>query len=287
MSPFHFGDKSALGTIVVFVRDLLEPFYLPMMMTIEQIADANGYGVVFVRKSNASNQHIDYMALVGHQADGIIFLGEGTMKLFEGELLLAMGKPFVIFQGSGALEGASYLRVDNEKAAYEAMTHLVNHGHRRILHITAPMYHFESLERARGYEHAVKDYALEYQHKIHIDLDYESIYDMGCRLGELVRKERLTAAFCFNDRIATGIIDGLVDQGIDIPGKFSVVGFDDLSFRHLSRNWIPEITSIKQPQEKIGAYAVEKVIDMIENGIYDASKTFRCHLVDRDTVRML
>lgn len=193
----------------------------------------------------------------------------------------------VIIQGKKQIEGPTYLNVDSVKASYDAVNYLIKAGHRRIVHITAPMYLNESLERARGYEKAVKEHSLEYQYKIHIDMEYDTIYDMGCRMGELIRNERLTAAFCFNNRIATGIIDGLTDQGILVPDHFSVIGFDDLSFRDLSRNWVPELSSVKQPQEAMAAYAVEKVMDMIENGTYDASKTFACEFIDRDSVHML
>lgn len=287
MSPSSINKKKAKGLITVFIRDLTDPFFIPFMSTIEQMADAKGYGVVFARKSNTEKQHVDYMDLVGNQSDGIIFLGDSTVRLYEIELLLAVGKPFIIFQGKKQVEGASYMTVDNVKASYDAMEHLVKCGHRRIVHITAPMYNYESIERSKGYEKAVKDFELEYHHKIHIDTDYDTIYDMGCRMGELIRNERLSAAYCFNNLIATGIIDGLTDQGIKVPENFSVIGFDDLSFRDMSRNWVPMLSSVKQPQETMAAYAVEKVTDMIENGMYDASKVFHCEFIDRDSVRML
>ncbi len=287
MTPSTISANKPQGTIVVFIRDLTDPFFTPMLTTIEQMADAKGYGVVFAKKSNTDHQHVDYMRLIGNTADGVIFLGEGTSRLYEVEHLMAMAKPFVIVQGKKQIEGATQLTVDNVKASFEAMSYLHKCGHRRIVHISAPMYYFEVLERSRGYEQAVKAFELEYQNKIHIDTDYDTIYDMGCRLRGLIQNERLTAAYCFNNRIATGIIDGLKDQGVRVPDNFSVIGFDDLSFRDLSRNWIPEISSVKQPQESMGAYAVEKVMDMIENGVYDASKVFHCTFVDRESVRMV
>lgn len=287
MTPSGFRQRKAKGLLAVFLREISDPFFTPFMVTIEQMADALGYGVVFAMKDNGGHQHVDYMSLVANQADGIIFLGDGTAKLYELELLLAEGKPFVCFQSKKLVEGASYLSVDNEQASYDAMARLVDCGHKRIVHITAPMYHHESMERSRGYERAVKAFQLEYQNKIHIDYAYDSIYDMGCRMAEIIRNERLTAAYCFNNKIATGIIDGLMDQGIVVPKDLSVIGFDDLSFRDLSRNWVPALSSVRQPRETIAAYAVEKVVDMLENGIYDASKVFQCEFEDRDSVRML
>ena len=287
MAPSNMGKSKAKGVIAVFLRDVTEAFYHPFITTIEHIADAMGYGVLFVRKQNSAKQRVDYMSLLTEQCNGFIFLGEETCKLYEMELLQAMGKPFVVVQGKQQVEGVSYLNVDNAQASFDAVSYLYKLGHRRIVHVTAPMYYYEVTERSRGYEEAIKSLGLEYQQKIHIDTDYDAIYDMGCRMGEMIRNERLTAAYCYNNLIATGIIDGLTDQGIRVPENFSVIGFDDVSFRDLSRNWIPMLSSVKQPQEAMAAYAVEKVVDMIDNGMFNASKVFKCEFIDRDSVRMI
>lgn len=287
MAPSNLSRSESNGLICVFLRDISEAFFQPFIRTIEHMADAKGYGVIFARKQNSARQNVDYMTLLTDQVKGFIFLGEDTAKLFELELLLAMGKPFIVVGGKKQMDGASYINIDNEKASFEAITHLFKMGHRRIIHITAPMYYYEVVERNSGYEKAVKNFQLEYQQKIHIDTDYDAIYDMGCRMGELVRKERITAAYCFSNLIATGIIDGLTDQGIKVPDNFSVIGFDDLSFRDLSRNWIPMLSSIRQPQETMAAYAVDKVIEMIDNGMFDASRVFEGKFIDRDSVRMI
>ncbi len=274
-------------TIGVVMRDITEVFFHPFIKTIEHQADALGYGVVFVRKHNLEKQKINYIKLLDEKVDGFIFLGEDTSRLYEVEQLQKAKIPCVIIQGKKQIEGVTYLNVDNIDASYAAMTHLAKQGHKRIIHITGPMYLYEVIQRSKGYEKAVKDYNLDYHHKVHVEMEYEKVYDLGCELSDSLKHQRITAAYCYNNLIATGLIDGLMDQGVVVPKDFSVVGFDDLSFRHLSRNWIPRLSSVKQPQEEMASYAVDRIIDMIENDLYDASETFKCQFVDRDSVRMI
>lgn len=274
-------------TIGVVMRDLTETFYKPFIKAIEQTADSLGYGVLFVKKHNASRQSIDYIKLLDEKVDGFIFLGEETSRSQEVFNLQENKVPIVIIQGQKTYPDVTVLSVDNEKAAFHAVSHLAKLGHKRIIHVGGPMSYYETVERQRGYEQAVKVHGLPYKQVLHTELIYEETYDIGCRLAKVIETERITAAFCFNDMIATGIVDGLMDQGYVVPKDFSVIGFDDLCYRHLSMNWVPRISSIRQPQKDMAVYAVSNLVKMMEENAYDASKTFECTYVERDSVRYL
>lgn len=272
-------------TIGVISRDLTETFFNEFLSGIQGTADELGYAVVFVRKHIYTKQNIDYVKVLDEKVDGFIFLGEETSKHHEVETLMAQGVPCIMIQGNKAIDGATYLNVNNEQASFEAVSHLIKLGHKRIIHITGPMNLYESGERRRGYEKAILEHGIGYQHTMNIALDYDAIFDLGARIGSHIRRDRITGAFCYNNLIATGIIDGLTEQGIMVPEDFSVVGFDDLSFRHLSQNWIPSLSSVRQPQSDMAAYAVKELTVMMEGSMFDASKTFECEFIDRDSTR--
>lgn len=274
-------------TIGVISRDLTETFFIDFVDAIQGTADQLGYAVVFVRQHIYTKQNIDYIKLLDEKVDGFIFLGEETSRHGEVETLMDQGVPCILIQGSRNIEGATYLNVNNEQASYNAMTHLAKQNHKRIIHITGPMNLYEVGERKKGYERAVLELGLDYQHTIHIEMDYDRIFDLGAMIGNRIRSDRITGAFCYNNLIATGIIDGLTEQGVMVPEDFSVIGFDDLSFRHMSRNWIPNLSSVKQPQGEMAKYAVEKLTEMMEGSIFDASRIFDCQFIDRDSTRYL
>jgi DNA-binding LacI/PurR family transcriptional regulator len=280
-------SQHRVHTIGVVTRDFTDDFFDEFIEAIQHTADSSGYGVLFVRKHNDTKSKVDYIALLDEKVDGFIFLGEETSRQKEVEQLMAQGVPCIMIQGQKSLPNATYLNIDNVKAAYEAMSHLVKLGHKRIIHITGPMALYEVVERNKGYEKAIVDYQLEYQQKINVSIDYESIFDLGCKIATRLKSERLTAAFCYNDFIATALMDGLMEQGVIIPRDFSIVGFDDISFRHLSHNWVPKLSSIKQPQKEMAHYAVSKLIEMMESKSIDASKTFEGVFIERDSTSYL
>ena len=68
------------------------------------------------------------------------------------------------------------------------------------------------------------------------------------------------AIACANDQTALGVIYALAEHGFDVPGDVAVTGFDDLPFaRHLR----PQLTTVRQPIQDIGARAFEVLHSMI------------------------
>ncbi len=91
------------------------------------------------------------------------------------------------------------------------------------------------------------------------DFSVESGYAAAKRL--LGQAAAPTAAFCFSDQMALGMLAACRDLGIRVPEDFSIVGFDDLaSSRYLN----PPLTTISQPMREIGMRAVKLLLAIIE-----------------------
>jgi LacI family transcriptional regulator len=70
------------------------------------------------------------------------------------------------------------------------------------------------------------------------------------------------AIVCANDQTAIGVLAALTQHGIGVPGQVAVVGFDDIPVaRHLS----PQLTSVRQSIQDLGATAFETVYSMISH----------------------
>src|SRR5215469_4431589 len=71
------------------------------------------------------------------------------------------------------------------------------------------------------------------------------------------------AIACANDQTALGVMYALAQHGIDVPGDVAVTGFDDiLMARHLR----PQLTTVRQPIQDIGATAFDVLHSMISHG---------------------
>jgi LacI family transcriptional regulator len=68
------------------------------------------------------------------------------------------------------------------------------------------------------------------------------------------------AIACANDQTALGVIYALRQHGVDVPGDVAVTGFDDIP---MARHLRPQLTTVRQPIQEIGATAFEVLHSMI------------------------
>jgi LacI family transcriptional regulator len=71
------------------------------------------------------------------------------------------------------------------------------------------------------------------------------------------------AIVCVNDQTALGVMYALAQHGVDVPGDVAVTGFDDIP---MARHLRPQLTTVRQPMQEIGATAFDVLHSMISNG---------------------
>lgn len=74
-------------------------------------------------------------------------------------------------------------------------------------------------------------------------------------LDRYPEKDRPTALFCLNDRMAMGAYDAIKERGLAIPGDIAVIGFDNQEL--IAAYLRPKLTTVALPFEKMGALGVQ------------------------------
>lgn len=163
--------------------------------------------------------------------------------------------------------GADYVGVDNMHAARQVVLHLIEQGHRNIVHISNLDGASTVQERLEGYRRALATVGVEpapewifRQEKS--DLDAEPWFDWAVeRIMEM--PDRPTAVFAINDRTASYFIEACRRKGVRVPDDLAVAGFDGVErFGRAA----PFLTTANQPFERIGAMAVEVLLRRIASG---------------------
>jgi DNA-binding LacI/PurR family transcriptional regulator len=72
-----------------------------------------------------------------------------------------------------------------------------------------------------------------------------------------------TAVCCTNDVIAIDLMHRLESEGVAVPGRVSVVGFDDIPLAAHSRI---DLTTVRQPAREMGRQAAEMLLSAIAAG---------------------
>jgi DNA-binding LacI/PurR family transcriptional regulator len=70
-----------------------------------------------------------------------------------------------------------------------------------------------------------------------------------------------TAVFVSNDQMALGLLRAFTELGVDVPGRVSVVGFDDIPE---AEYFSPPLTTVRQDFAAVGRGSIEQLLRRIE-----------------------
>ena len=88
---------------------------------------------------------------------------------------------------------------------------------------------------------------------VRCDWSAETGYEAGRRLAAgVLAGDGPTAVFAGNDQLALGLLHACAEAGVDVPGRLSVVGFDDVQG---SAHFHPPLTTVRQPFHELGGSA--------------------------------
>jgi LacI family transcriptional regulator len=246
-------------TVGLLLPELSNPFFAELAAGVDHVFDDAGLAL-FIANSNESlaKQERFLLRMREHGADGIIICpATGSLEELIGRLR-GWGIPFVqALRHISATEG-DYAGADYEIGMDRATEHLVRLGHRRIALVGGEGAHSAFAARRKGFTATMRRHGLETDLMIKTPLTRRAGIDIVQRL--LAHDDPPTAAICFNDVVALGILRGLEEQGV-IPGQdFAVIGFDDVAEAGLSR---PALTTVATFPFQVGEDAARLLLRRI------------------------
>ncbi len=139
---------------------------------------------------------------------------------------------------------APSVTMDDRRAAMEMTAYLWAQGHREIGFVAAPSDHAAATRRLDGFLQAMRERGGDVRpgHVVEGAFTTASGVEAATRL--LAHAHRPTAIFAANDEMAAGVMIAAYQNGIDLPGQLSVVGFDDSP---IARALHPLLTTVRQP----------------------------------------
>jgi len=174
---------------------------------------------------------------------------------------------------------------DNFGGAYQAVTHLIQHGHRHIGLVGSHPEAYPSIqERRNGYTRALKDNGISerYLAECHI-INIEEMVEVTTDL--LRSNPQITAIVGANDEAALAAMDVARDLGRQVPEDLSVVGFDNID---LAGCVSPTLTTMHVDKVGMGRLAVQLLVNRIEHPESSPVRaTIRPRLIERDSVRTI
>ncbi len=235
---------------------------LPLVHTLRGIDEELGklgYHMLVTYVDEEAMKKPDMLSMIRQRkVDGLILNGPAIHPRFILELR-NMGLPIVLIDNRLNETMVDCVLCDNEDGAYQAVGHLIEHGHEHIVFLSGPADWLSSRERAAGYRRALQEAGL----KSHIVFMPNTIVDTGyeAMLSALEKHPDLTAVMAVNDAMAVGAIRACQQVARAVPGDVAVVGFDD---GPLVQVQMPPLTTVHVYWRKIGIQAARRVVDLIE-----------------------
>ncbi|WP_165986061.1 substrate-binding domain-containing protein [Streptomyces sp. YIM 98790] len=148
----------------------------------------------------------------------------------------------------------------NWAGAYEATTHLLERGHRRIALVTGPPDHLYARARTAGYHSAMAAAGLVPASGLIRNGTYDRASGAEQVRALLALPEPPTALFICSDHMAIGGYEAISAAGLRVPDDISVVGFDDLP----EARWVsPALTTVRQPLKEMGGSALRTLVRLL------------------------
>ena len=270
-------------TVGIVIADTFNLFQRQLFSIIQRHLDSFGYQTMFFFVSSDSHSEDACLArLKTVMPDGLIMIHEIMSPAFYKHIESTRLPCVSVTFNHPAFPS---IHVDEEAAAFEAVNHLINLGHRKIKMISISGLSFGS-QRAEGFFRALEQAGIarnEHEQLLMVR-HYTAEFGIYGMRELLLRNRDFSAVFAASDELAFGAIRVLQDEGIHVPDDVSVVGFDDIE---IANYMIPRLTSIHQPLLEMGeqaAFFLHKQIDSKYLGGTDVTASYK--LIIRESTAM-
>ena len=276
--------RGKTGMIGLILPDFGDAFMTQVMSSVERVLAGKGLFLVV----SAASYGADYMEnscirlFREGRVDGMLILAPVKSNKY----ILEMKKrdmPFVLLDQHQLNVQAPAVTIDNFYGGYQAALCLIRGGAKRIAHISGPDIFESSRQRANGFLKALSDNGIDFDENMLVSGDFTVACGYNTAKQWIKNGAIPDAVFAADDNTAFGVLDAAREFNIDVPGRLSIIGYDDHPF---TSQLHPGISTIRQPAEKMASCGVDLLLGIMDGKVRRLTKvTLRPTVIIRGTTR--
>lgn len=255
---------SRTRTLGILVPQLTIPFFPQVIRGAETAARQRGYSLLVVNSDDDADRQRDLLTLLRSQrVEGILLaIAAGPTPVTQIARMREAGVPVVCVDRVPDRMSVDTVAVEDVSAAELGVSHLIEHGYRRIAIVMGPASLKNERQRRQGYEQAL--------HKAGLPTDDALIWESTLRPEEVTAfcverlqqqdERRPDAIFATDGITGLGVLRALRESGLQTPADIGFVTIDELNVEDVFR---PTITTVVQPACDIGFRAAELLLQRI------------------------
>lgn len=260
------------GNVALIVPDIANPFFPPVIQAAQMEADRSDFCIFLGNTEENPKQEDKLVGRFAGQVEGFVL---ASSRLSDERIRAhAALHPLVLINRD--VEGIPRVLIDSGPGVRQAVEHLAELGHKKIVYVSGPTNSWSNKQR----RNAVRSAATKLGMEAEIVPTSTPTFNAGKAAVPSILATKATAAVAFDDLTAQGVLVGLAELNVAVPTDFSLIGCDDV----LGAVTHPALTSVSNQSVEAGRVAVSLLMDILQSkSIKDVRYMLETSLVVRDT----
>ena len=258
-SSINYKNLSLPLDIALITQHDAEEFYSCLYESFDRISfEKNIHMSIHSAKYSKSIQ--EQVQLLSKYNDGIILMAPTLDKAgYEGIIKKINSFPLISI---APVEGniVPTITFDSYEGGRLAAELLVNSGYRKFGIITGPSEKLEANLRRNGFQDFLR------KNKLKINWEFQGDYSF--KSGELAFKDlhkkhsKNLGIFSSNDQMALGFLHASSEKGLNIPGDYGIVGYDNMPY---SKVFYPKLSTIDTDLDLLAINTLDFIVQKIKS----------------------
>ena len=248
-------------TIGLIVPEVVHHFFSNIIKGVIEEADKNGYLVIILQSNESLELEKKQVELLfNKRVDGILMsLSNDSNDDIHLKNIISRGIPFVQFDKISKLLPSSKVIINDQKAASDAVQHLIDIGCKKIAHIRGPENPQNAIDRFLGYKKTLEKNGIPFDSKLVYTCESVT-FEEGFEFAKQIVNDHpdIDGIFAITDLVAVGVLSYLNENNIAVPGKIALIGFSNW---FMSQVMSPKLSTIDQPSYDMGVAAFSLLLE--------------------------
>ncbi len=251
-------------TIGLIIPEVVHHFFSNVVNGIIAEAEKNGYLVIILQSNESLElEKKQVELLINKRVDGIIMsLSNESNDDEHLKEIIRRKIPFVQFDKISKLIPSSKVIINDQKAATEAVQHLIDNGCKKIAHIRGPVNPQNAIDRFIGYKKALEKNDIPFDSSLIYTCENVT-FEEGLIFGKKILEDHpdVDGIFVITDLVAVGVLTYFNEKKINVPKDIAVIGFSNW---FMSKVITPRLSSVDQPSYEMGIVSFNLLMEEMQ-----------------------
>ncbi len=254
--------KGLSSIIAVIVPKINVAFFSNVIAGMEEACFENNHRLIICQTDESFTKEIQAVETLIHQNVDCILISLSLETKSTEHLQEIINNQIELIQFDRVIDAVSCNKIvnDNKDAAYNAVTHLIEQGYKKIAFFGGPDHLKIYLDRKEGYLKAIKEAGLTIPYNYIVQDATTTESAMLCAHELLHFQDPPDAFFTISDYSALGVLKTANSLGLNVPAEIGIIGFANENFTEIIT---PTLSSIDQNSRKLGKEAASIYFDQL------------------------